>query len=239
MRPFYGWAVVACAMCASVARQGMAVATLSVFIVPMTLEFGWSRTEISGAVSFGSVLGVVAAPWLGRWVDRAGARVMLSLGSVAIAVCALGLSATSSLVWFYLFFGLGRMVFAAPFDLGISAAVANWFVRQRARAMATVTVALGIGLALMPFMSQAVMDASSWRQAWMAIALVVLLVGAAPCALFVRRRPEDMGLKPDGDVQPGKTGSDPGAPSRSPRLEPAYTLKQALATPLFLAVDRL
>ena len=47
---FYGWVIVGCAMCSSVVRQAAAVATLSIFIVPMTGEFGWSRTGISGAV---------------------------------------------------------------------------------------------------------------------------------------------------------------------------------------------
>ena len=71
---FYGWVVVGCAMCATFARQGAAVATLSVFIAPMSAEFGWSRTAISGAVSLGAVLGALSAPVLGRLVDRHGAR---------------------------------------------------------------------------------------------------------------------------------------------------------------------
>ena len=50
---FYGWVIVGCTMCSSVVRQTAAVATLSIFLVPMTEEFGWSRTGISGAVSLG------------------------------------------------------------------------------------------------------------------------------------------------------------------------------------------
>ena len=69
-RLFYGWIIVACAACASFARQGSAVATLSVFIVPMAAEFEWSRSAISGAVSLGGVLGAVVAPALGSMVDR-------------------------------------------------------------------------------------------------------------------------------------------------------------------------
>ena len=50
---FYGWAAVGCAMSSNVVRQAAAVTTLSIFIVPMTGEFGWSRTGVSGAVSAG------------------------------------------------------------------------------------------------------------------------------------------------------------------------------------------
>ena len=54
---FYGWIAVGCAMCSNAVRQAAAVTTLSIFIVPMTSEFGWSRTGISGAVSAGALLG--------------------------------------------------------------------------------------------------------------------------------------------------------------------------------------
>ncbi|GIT53928.1 MAG: hypothetical protein Ct9H300mP16_10880 [Pseudomonadota bacterium] len=56
---FYGWVVLSCVCCAGFARQGPAVATLSIFIEPMTEEFGWSRTAMSVAVS-------MAEFWL-RW----------------------------------------------------------------------------------------------------------------------------------------------------------------------------
>ena len=53
---FYGWVVLGCICLAGFARQGPAVAVLSVFVVPMTDAFGWSRMEIAGAVSLGGVL---------------------------------------------------------------------------------------------------------------------------------------------------------------------------------------
>src|SRR5215468_5042159 len=62
---FYGWVVLACICLAGFARQGPAVAVLSVFVVPMTEAFGWSRTEIAGAVSLGGVLAAVVSPMLG------------------------------------------------------------------------------------------------------------------------------------------------------------------------------
>src|SRR5260221_543168 len=73
--PFhYGWLILACVCCAGFARQGPAVATLSIFVEPMTREFGWSRTALSGAVSLGGVLGALSAPILGPALDRHGAR---------------------------------------------------------------------------------------------------------------------------------------------------------------------
>ena len=62
---FYGWVVLGCLCLSGLARQGPAVATLSIFVVPMTTEFGWSRTAIAGAVSLGGVLAALIAPPLG------------------------------------------------------------------------------------------------------------------------------------------------------------------------------
>src|SRR3989337_1129132 len=62
---FYGWIVLGCICLAGFARQGPAVATLSVFVVPMTDAFGWSRTEMAGAVSLGGVLAALISTMIG------------------------------------------------------------------------------------------------------------------------------------------------------------------------------
>src|SRR6267378_3755209 len=74
---FYGWVILACACCAGFARQGPAVATLSIFVEPMTSEFGWSRAALSGAVSLGGVMAALASPLIGPVLDRQGARIIL------------------------------------------------------------------------------------------------------------------------------------------------------------------
>ena len=226
---FYGWVIVACAVCATFARQGAAVATLSVFIAPMTAEFAWSRTGISGAVSLGSVLGALVAPALGPLVDRHGARAVLTASALVVAATAFALADTRSLLGFYIAFGIARMVFAAPFDIGIAAPVSNWFLRGRARAMSYVSLSIGISLAVMPVMAQTAIDARGWRAGWVAVALAVLIVGVLPNALLMVRRPEDVGLVPDGDARQRRASHAPVQAHALP--EPSFTRTQALRTP--------
>ena len=107
-------------MAANFSRQGVAVATLSVFVVPMSQEFGWSMTEFSGAVSLGGVLGALISPKVGFLVDRGGVGKVLAIGTLLIGVSLLALSQTSTLVWFYIAFCLGRMVFAGPFEIAMT-----------------------------------------------------------------------------------------------------------------------
>ena len=86
--------VLACLCCAGFARQGPAVATLSIFVEPLTREFGWSRTALSGAVSLGGVLAALSSPLVGPILDRHGARLTLCLAVLVTGIAMMLLSLT-------------------------------------------------------------------------------------------------------------------------------------------------
>ena len=227
---FYGWVVLACLCCAGFARQGPAVATLSVFVEPLTGEFGWSRAGLSGAVSLGGVLAALSSPLIGPLLDRHGARFALCTAVLVTGVAMMLLSLMQSLFVFYLLFCIARMNWAGPFDLGIYGGVNNWFVIRRAFATSVATVAQMAGLVAMPLIAQLAMRQHGWREGWLAIGSVTLLIGFLPVWLFMVRRPEDLGLVPD------RRASAPGDASKmSPTLypEPSFSRKQALDTSAF------
>src|SRR5258707_2089120 len=199
---FYGWVVLACLCCAGFARQGPAVATLSIFVEPLTRGFGWSRTALSGAVSLGVVLAVLVASLIGLVLDRQGWRLVLCAAVLVNGVALMLLSLTGSLGVFYLLFCLARMNWAAPFDLGLYGALNNWFVRRRAFASSVATLAQQIGLVAMPLIAQMAILQQGWRAGWLAIGATTLVVGFVPTWLLMVRRPEDLGLAPDGIAVP-------------------------------------
>jgi len=228
---FYGWVVLACLCCAGFARQGPAVATLSIFVEPLTREFGWSRTALSGAVSLGGVLAAVSSPLIGPLLDRHGPRLTLCIAVLVTGIALLLLSLTQSLLVFYLLFCIARMNWAGPFDLGIYGGVSNWFVARRGFATSIATVAQMAGLVAMPLIAQLAMRQHGWRVGWLAIGFVTLLIGFLPVWLFMVRRPEDLGLVPD--RAPGNTAD--GATKAEPAIypEPSFSRKQALGTSAF------
>jgi MFS transporter, OFA family, oxalate/formate antiporter len=223
---FYGWVILACLCCAGFARQGPAVATLSIFVEPLTREFGWSRAALSGAVSLGGVLAAMTSPLIGPLVDRYGARAALSLAVLVTAAAMMLLSLTQSLLVFYLLFCIARMVWAGPFELAIYGALNNWFVARRTFATSIATVAQMAGLVAMPLIAQLAMQRSSWRFGWLAIGSLTLVVGFLPVWLLMVRRPEDLGLVPD--QQPAARGVP------WPRLdEPSFSRREAIGTAAF------
>jgi OFA family oxalate/formate antiporter-like MFS transporter len=243
---FYGWIVLACACCAGFARQGPAVATLSIFITPMTAELDWSKTAISGAVSLGGILAALSSPFLGPLLDRHGARAILSFAVLATAVSVAMLSTVETLIAFYVLFCIGRMCFAGPFDLGIYGAINNWFVQRRPSATAIATLFQMIGLTAMPLIAMsAIVWFGDWRPAWIVVGATVLVIGFLPNWLFMVRRPEDVGLEPDGvksDASPEaskagqqETNAISGRPEKPKKLyvDANFTRGQALRTPAF------
>ena len=196
---FYGWAVVGCAMSSNAVRQAASVTTLSIFIVPMTVEFGWSRTGVSGAVSVGALLGALSAPFIGPLFDRHGSRALLIASALAMSACCVALAGTPGLLWFYVAFGVSRMIFSTPFDLGTSSVAAKWFVRRRALAMSLLTTSIGIGLTILPLAVALAIAAGGWRTGWLVLAVIVVVFGVVPQWFLLVREPEDLGLRPDGD----------------------------------------
>lgn len=220
---YYGWIVLGCLCLAGFARQGPAVAVLSVFVVPMTEAFGWSRMEIAGAVSLGGLIAAFVSPMLGPLLDRRGARLMLSLAVLATGLSTMALSFTQSLVVFYLLFCFARMVWAGPFDLGLYGALNSWFVARRTIATSIATVAQMSGLVALPMIAQVAMHDGGWRSGWIAVGATVLVVGFLPVWLFLVRRPEDLGLVPD-QAKPGTRAAAP---------EPRFTRAEAMRTRAF------
>jgi sugar phosphate permease len=218
--------VLASLCCAGFARQGPAVATLSIFVEPLTREFGWSRTELSGAVSLGGVLAAALAPLIGPVLDRHGSRLVLCAAVLANACILALLSLTPSLLVFYLLFCIARMNWAVPFDLGIYGAISNWFVARRAFAASVATAAQMAGLVAMPLVAQLAIVQHGWRSGWLAIGLLTALVGFIPVWLLLVRRPEDLGLAPDA-APVLRSGAAAAAD------EPRFSRREAVRTPAF------
>jgi MFS family permease len=212
---YYGWIVLAALCCAGFARQGPAVATLSIFVEPLTREFGWSRAALSGAVSLAGVLAALASPLIGQALDRHGSRFVLLAAVLVNAAALMLLSLTPSLLVFYVLFCIARTNWAVPFDLGIYGALSRWFVERRAFAASIATMAQMAGLVAMPLIAQFAIVHDGWRAGWLALGIVTLAVGFLPVWLLLDRGPQ------------GRAGAPASA------SEPHFSRAQAVRTPAF------
>ena len=227
-RIYYGWWVVAGASSISFANAATAISILTVFVVPMSQEFGWNRTEVAGATSLGAVLGAGLAPFTGRAVDRFGARVTLVTGGLIVVAGCLYLATAQALAGFYVAFTTVRIADQGLIQVSASVTAGKWFARYRGRATGLVMLGNAGGVIIMAPLVQLVISAWDWRAAWVMLAGVMLVVGALPALLLVRRQPEDWGLRVDGG-RAGAVAEDPDAHG----AETGATLSVILRTPSF------
>ena len=238
---YYGWVVFALANLPSFgARPVASVAVLSVFVIPMTEEFGWSRGLFSGAVSLGAVFGLLMSPYAGQLIDRYGSGVIVAGCSAVVGACALGIAVVSSAWSFYAIYVPGRAVFSSPLELGTTTAISNWFTRRRPMALAWFGAAQGVGLGLLPLAAAFLIGGFGWRSAWVALGILTLATGILPPLFLMARRPEDMGLEPDPapapqTPEPQAAGNTPAAavPRAAAWSDTDYTVREAVRTPAF------
>ena len=105
-------------------RNTAATLTIAVFVFPMSEDLGWSRTLIVGAAAAAGVAAMLVSPLAGWVVQRFGARTLMSSSVILLGAVILSLRWTTSPVTFYLLFGIGRLMFAAPLQIGASTAAA-------------------------------------------------------------------------------------------------------------------
>ncbi len=231
-RFYYGWVIVGTMFIVSLAQTAQYNPALSIFLKPITEEFGWSRTTFSSAIAAGSFVGAALAVVIGPILDRRGPRAPTFLAFLLMGVSIAALSAISEIWHFYAIVTTNRALITGLLSIVAGVAVSKWFIRRRGRAMAFAVTGLRFGQAIVPPYTTFFVLRAGWQSAAIALALFVWALTLFPVIALLRRQPEDMGLRPDGDA-PGDAGEDAAPHGRqSPALtdEASYTLAQALRT---------
>lgn len=225
---YYGWIIVAVLTVANFTQVGEFNPVLAVFIRPFGEDFGWSRADVSLGITIGSLGGGMIGPIMGPLIDRYGARVVLLVFQIIFGTCLLSLAfLNGSLPHFLIAYSLGRMVVQGGTSLAIQVAVANWFQRRRGRAMGMTIIGTRGGQAVLPAIVAGINETAGWRWAWVFLGGIVWVFAIVPCLIFVRRRPEDMGLLPDGaTAAPAPVAGEPAV--APPPVDDSWTLREAV-----------
>ncbi len=230
-RFFYGWYIVFIVFMTSLLTAGIGGWGLSFFLIPMSEEFGVSRTEFS-AITLFRLAPLPFLPFLGSFVDKKhGARILVVGGSIAAGVILIATSQVQTIWQFYIVYGI--FFSFAQFTIGGQlvgpAVLAKWFVKRRGRVMAISAIGIsGGGFVISPAAGWFI-ENYDWRVAWVFLGIVMIISIAPAGALFMRRQPEDLGMLPDG-MSPEEAANAQGTPGGG-ILEYSWTRREALRTP--------
>jgi MFS family permease len=190
---------------------GVLAYAFGVFLVPMQQDLGWSPTALTGAYSLAVVVSGVAAIPVGRWLDRRGARGLMTAGSAAATVLVLAWAQVTDLAVFYgIWVGIGVVMAAVLYEPAF-AVLATWFRDQaeRTRALLALTVVAGFASVIYVPLAGWLIETRGWRDALVVLAVLLVPLTLVPNATLPGRRPkqrqrplEDNGPVPAAVEQP-------------------------------------
>lgn len=239
-RYFYGWNIVGASFLAHIAYREHASSLLGFFLKPLQNEFGWSRTGIAAVQSIGSISEAPVTLVVGPLIDRYGPRVLMPIGAIIVGLAMLGVTQINAIWQFYLLRGVTVAIgFTLMGRLVTDVAINNWFIKKRGRAIAIAQLGSTLSNIIFVPVTVFVIATSGWRTMFVVFAVVTWLVVLIPSAILMRRRPEDMGLYPDGIKSSAMEASSPGKKHAAPDneaslpLEPVWSRREVLMTGTF------
>ena len=223
-----GTFIIAVVFSSTAIAVGVSQYAFGLFVVPIEETFGWTRTEISASLSFAAVSGLTA-PFLGRAMDRFGARPVLVL-SLAVFGASFCLRPLMTELWHW--YALSFLQFVTFFGLTVlpvGRLVAAWFPHIRGRMTGVAATGNNVGGLVMPVIVAALLAAMSWTEASVVIGLGAFVVAGA-AALVVREQP------PAGATQARRHATAGRRPAAFGTSLPDHSLRAATRTRTFWAV---
>ena len=225
---YYGWVILATSGSTQVVRNAAASLTLAVFMYPMADDLGWSRTVLAGAASAGGLASTFFSPVTGWAVDKYGARAVLSASVLLLGITTFLTGWATVPLFFYITYGIGRVIFSSPVQIGSSVVVSRWFVKNRGRANGILSFCHSIGMTGFPLMASILIGIYGWQVTWQILGVAVWIVALLPAFLFLAETPESVGVLPDGETPTNDIDS---ASNKNVVEEISWTLKEAMKTP--------
>jgi MFS transporter, OFA family, oxalate/formate antiporter len=228
-RIFFGWWVLLGIFISYTALVGIQVYTLPLFYPALIKEFGWSTEAVTRAATIFFLTGALITPFVSSLFDRFSARGFMIAGALAAALALFSyrsLQNVTQMAIIYMIFALSQVCAGQVPTMLI---VTRWFKRYRGIAVGITLMGPDVGGAVFPLVVKYVLARGGWRDALFVLMIFSVAMMLFALLFFIRSRPEDKGLLPDGDLI--ETGT--AAAASLPTTHIGLTLKDALRMPAF------
>lgn len=235
---FYGWYIVGVGFLSHLACAFHMSSTLSVFLKPLTEDLAVSRGLFSVLRSGEILIGAALAPLIGPLVDRYGGRWLMAGGALIVGVGFVLLSQVSSF-WQFLALRWTLITIGGVFmcHMVVSVTISRWFVRRRGRAIAIASLGQGVSKVSIPPLTALLFVWLGWRGTWSVFGVITLVLIVVPAIIFMRRSPEDIGLRPDGDeAAPAPAAENRQMPNPAAVNEILWSWREVIRTDTFWIV---
>jgi MFS family permease len=195
---FYGWIIVGIANIGIFSSGPGQSHTFSVFVEPISQDLELSSASIASAYGFATLIAAFLLPYMGKIIDRYGARVSLIIISIILGISCIFFGAASNFLMLTVGFGFLRFFGQGSLMLGCANLVSQWFDSKRGFAMSLMALGFGMSMAIHPPVSQFLIDQYGWKYAWIILGISTWIIMVPSLFILAWNNPENIGLKPDG-----------------------------------------
>lgn len=229
---FYGWWIVVGSIIGLSLGYSVISMSFGTFIKAFETSFGWTR----GQISFGpTIIGITAIfffPYVGRLVDKYGVKKILIPSTLLFGFTIASMSMLTASIWhLYAMCVLIPLLGAGTAPVTYSRILVSWFNKKRGLALGIGLAGVGLGTTMVPLIASYFMEHYSWREAYLAIGALIILVALPITKFLFKDKPSQLGLYPDGLTQES-TEQQTSFSKPNPKLI-GYTAKEALKQKTF------
>ena len=183
----YGWVMVFVVFVLSGLAFG-SLASISVFLKPVSLEFGWSRGQTSFAYTLASFASAAFGVMWGQLADKYGTKWFGAIGAVCMSLTLFSLSGLDSILQFYILYFLFGAFGCALLFSPLYANVGFWFRENPGLALGIAASGGASGQAFIPHISGVLIESGGWEDAYIKLAIIYIII-AFPVSLLIKESP--------------------------------------------------
>ena len=191
----YGWVMVLVVFVLSGLAFG-SMASISAFLKPVSLEFGWTRGQTSFAYTVASFSSAVFGIIWGQVADKFGTRWFGFVGAICMSLTLFLLSRMDSVFQFYLLYFLFGAMGSALLFSPLYANVGFWFKENPGLALGLAASGGAIGQAFIPHISGILIESLGWKSAYMYLAFIYITI-ALPISFLIKESSWRIGARSD------------------------------------------
>ncbi|MEZ4713349.1 MAG: MFS transporter [Caldilineaceae bacterium] len=231
-RLYYGWIILVTATFGMIMTSPGQTYAVSIFIEHFIRDLGVNRSVVSTLYTVGTLVGSFALPFVGRQIDRRGARFMVVIISAAFGLACMYMGMVRNAVMLGIGFVAIRMLGQGSLSLVSTNVINQWWVQRRGVVLGISGMAGAlIGVGAFPNLLNWLIPLYGWRTTYMVLGAALVLIMAPVGYFFYQNRPEEFGLLPDGRKA---TKAKDGSSSIPPYVaEENWTLHEAIRTPIY------
>lgn len=199
---YYGWWIVVASFILLFLYAGAGFYSFSIFIHPLESSFGWSRSQISLAISLYLLVHGISAPGVGYLIERFEPKTIITIFSLISGLAFILVSFTQSLLYFYATYILLSIGTTGIGYIPLGTILSRWFIRRRGTAIGISMVGLAAGGLVMSPVIEWIISNFNWRTTFIVLGVMVWAVAIPLSLLVIKRHPSEVGLAADGEPLP-------------------------------------